>query len=209
MTNVHTPGFRDMHDRMDAHVKRENKRAEPRRTNNPRTTGGKFDKSQHRTVTKGVRVKRGEPVVYPYGGQPYRTGDAGGFASKQNWKRSIEDRRDQIGQEVVRDAARTRPGCARLTVTPHEATALAYKIRAAVNGGQLRDHLGKDAASPLYQARTTRVLETLDSATKTNQPVTLGVFTRAELKIIGSQLLKPKFITRDVRNLERKLAGNR
>ena len=205
---VVNPGRKDMHAKMDAHVKREENRTEPRRTNDRRDKKGRFDKSQHRAVTAGVRVKRGETVVYPYGGTPYRTYE-GAFASKQNWKRSIENKRDQIGQEVVRDAARTRPGCARLTVTPREATALAFKIRAAVNGGQIRDHLGKDAASPLFQARTTRVLETLASATETNRPVTLGVFTRAELRIIGAQRTPAKHITRDVRNMERKLAGNR
>lgn len=70
------PGFKDMHAKMDEHVKREDKRPTPRRTNDRRTTGGKFAKSQHREVTKGVRVKRGETVVYPYGGETIRNDHA-------------------------------------------------------------------------------------------------------------------------------------
>jgi len=205
---VQNPGFKDMHAKMDDHVKREDKRTQPRRTNDRRTTGGKFAKSQHRTVTAGVRVKRGQTVVYPYGGTPYQT-ITRPLNAKAQWKNDIERKRDQIGQRVARESSRTRPGCARLTVHATEATALAYKIRAAVKGGQVRDTLNQNADSKLYQARLTRVLETLAYATDTGTTVTLGVFTRTELKTIGAQRINAKHYTRHVRNLESKLAGTR
>lgn len=241
---VVNPGRKDMHDKMDAHVKREEKVT--RRTND-RRVGGKFAKSQHRAVTAGARVKRGETVVYPYGGTPYRTYE-GAFASKQNWKRSIENNRDKIGKQVATESSRARPGCALVTVTPDEATAFAYKLRAALKGKQVRDTVKAHPAlktgepaepNPLaykhrtapkgnpnqpkewtratdptvtsarHVSRTTRVLAELEYAAQARETITLGVFTRAELQIIGAQRTPAKHITRHVRNLERKLAGNR
>lgn len=200
------PGFRDMHDKMDAHVRREDNRTEPRRTRNRRDAKGKFDKSQHRAVTKGVRVKRGEVVVYPYGGKPYET-ITRPFNAKAQWKNDIERKRDQIGKQVVRQSSRTRKGCALVTVAPAETMAFAFKLRAALKGGQVRD-TGTDA-SGLAVARSRRVLAELQTAAEAGTPVTLGVYTRAELKIIGSQRINAKHYTRHVRNLEAKLAGNR
>jgi hypothetical protein len=206
--SVHNPGFKDMGAKMDDHVKREDKRTQPRRTKSGRDAKGKYDSSGHRPVTKGVRVKRGEPVVYPYGGKPYETITRNLTAAKQ-WKRTIEDKRDQIGKQVTRESSAARPGCALLTVRASEATALAFKIRAAVKGGQLSDKLDANADSKLYQARITRVLETLAAAVESGHTVTLGVFTRGELRTIGAQRINAKHITRHVRTLESKLAGNR
>lgn len=129
-------------------------------------------------------------------------------AAKQ-WKRTIEDKRDQIGKRVVREISAARPGCTLITVRSNEATAFAYKLRAALKGGQVRDQPSRNAGSQLYRDRTTRVLETLDYAVETGKTITLGVFTRGELQIIGAQRLKPKHTTRHVRHLEAKLAGRR
>lgn len=206
--SVQNYGFNDMHSKMDAHVKREDKRVQPRRTKSGRDAKGKFDSSGHRPVTKGARVKRGETVVYPYGGKPYETITRNMTAAKQ-WKRTIDEKRDQIGKRVARETSAARPGCALLVVRASEASALTFKIRAALKGGQLRDRIDAKADSKLYRARTTRVLETLAYAIETGETITLGVYTRAELQIIGAQRIKPKFITRHVRTLESKLAGNR
>lgn len=197
-----------MHAKMDAHVKREDKRTEPRRTNDRRTKGGKFAQPAHRPVTKGVRVKRGEPVVYPFGGTPYGT-IVRPLNAKAQWKNDIERKRDQIGKRVVRESSAARPGCALLTVRASEATAMLYKLRAALIGGQVRDRLNANADSQLYRTRTTRVLETLDYAVATGENITLGVYTRRELQIIGAQRVNAKHITRHTRALESKLAGNR
>lgn len=205
--SVQSYGFNDMNAKMDAHVKREDKRTQPRRTQNGRDARGKFDSSGHRPVTRGVRVKRAETVVYPYGGKPYET-IVRPQRAKAQWKNDIEAKRDQIGQRVARETSATRPGCALLVVRATEATAMRYKLQAAMTGGQVRDRLNANATSPLYRTRTTRVLETLDYAIATGRTVTLGVYTRAELNIIGSQRLKAKHITRHVRTLESKLAGN-
>lgn len=204
-------GFRDMHAKMDDHVKRESNRPKPRRTNGAPGENTSAPNSGHRTVTKGVRVKRGEVVEYPYGGKPYETYTRELTASKP-WKQEIARKHDLIGQRVVRDLSQARPGCTLITVQATEATALAFKIKAALNGGQINDASARNTAvtaSPLYQARTTRVLQALDYALDTGKPVTLGVFTRGELKIIGSQRTAKKHITRHVRNLEAKLAGRR
>jgi hypothetical protein len=206
--SVETPGFKDMGAKMDDHVKREDKRAQPRRTKSGRDGKGKFDSSGHRPVTKGVRVKRAEPVVYPYGGKPYETITRNLTAAKQ-WKRTIEEKRDQIGKRVVRESSAARPGCTLITVRASEASAFTYKLRAALKGGQLRDRIDAKADSQLYRARTTRVLETLTYAIESGHTVTLGVYTRAELKIIGAQRINAKHITRHTRTLESKLAGNR
>lgn len=206
--SVQSYGFNDMNSKMDAHVKREDKRAQPRRTKSGRDAKGKFDSSGHRPVTKGVRVKRAEPVVYPYGGKPYET-IVRPQRAKAQWKNDIAAKRDQIGKRVTRETSAARPGCALLVVRATEATALTYKIRAALKGGQLRDRIDAKADSKLYRARTTRVLETLAYAIETGETITLGVYTRAELRTIGAQRIKPKYITRHVRTLESKLAGNR
>lgn len=202
------PGFETIHDKMDKHVRREDNRSEPRRTKSGRDAKGKFDSSGHRPVTKGARVKRGETVVYPYGGKPYETITRNLTAAKQ-WKRTIEDKRDQIGKRVTRESSAARPGCALLVVRANEANALAFKIRAALKGGQLSDRIDVKADSKLYRARTTRVLETLAYAVETGETITLGVYTRGELKIIGSQRTVAKYRTKAVRNLEAKLAGTR
>lgn len=206
--SVQNPGFKTLHEKMDDHVRREDKRREPRRTKSGRDKKGRFDSSGHRPVTKGARVKRGEPVVYPYGGKPYETITRNLTAAKQ-WKRTIEDKRDQIGKRVAREISAARPGCALLVVHASEATALAFKIRAALKGGQLSDRIDAKADSKLYRARTTRVLETLTYAVDTGETITLGVYTRGELKIIGSQRTVAKYRTKAVRNLEAKLAGTR
>ena len=204
-------GFRDIHDKMDAHVKREDKRPKPRRTNGVPGENTSAPKSQRHPITNGVQVDRGEVVVYPYGGKPYETITRGMTASKP-WKQEIARKHDLIGQRVVRDLSQARPGCTLITVQANEATALAFKIKSALKGGQITDASARNTAvtaSPLYRARTTRVLEALDYALDTGKPVTLGVFTRGELKIIGSQRTAKKHITRHVRNLEAKLAGRR
>lgn len=205
------PGYKTMHDHMDDHVKRENRRSEqfgPRRTRDPRKPDGTWDKSQHRPVTKGARVKRAQPVAYPYGGKPYESYGKPFRAGKQ-WKRTIQENVDQIGKRAAREASRVRPGCALITVTATEVDAMRYKIQAAVKGGQLRDRLGSAAGSELYRTRITRALDTLAYAKTSKVTVTLGVFTRGELRIIGAQRLKAKYVTRHTRTLEAKLAGNR
>lgn len=201
-------GFRDVHEKMDAHVKRENKRSEPRRTQSGRNARGQFDASGHADITKGARVGRGQVVQHPYGGTPYGTIKRPQRAKAQ-WKQVIAEKHDLIGQRVAREISAARPGCALLTVRATEATALAYKIRAAVKGGGLRDRLTADAGNPLYRTRITRVLDTLEYAIASGSTITLGVFTRAELKTIGAQRINAKHITKHVRNLEAKLAGTR
>lgn len=204
-------GFRDIHDKMDRHVKAENKRSKPRRTNGAPGENTTAPSSQRVPITNGVQVKRGEIVEYPYGGKPYETYTRKLTASKP-WKQEIARKHDLIGQRVVRDLSQARPGCTLITVQATEATALAFKIRAALNGGQITDTSARNTAvtaSPLYQARTTRVLQALDYALDTGKPMTIGVFTRGELKIIGSQRTAKKHTTRHVRNLEAKLAGRR
>lgn len=199
-------GFRDIHDKMNAHVKREDKRPKPRRTNGVPGENGKAPKSQRHPITNGVQVKRAEVVVYPYGGKPYETITRGLTASKP-WKQEISRKHDLIGQRVVREISAARKGCTLITVRATEATALAYKLRAALKGKQVQDQPDRNAGSQLYRARTTRVLEALDYAATTGKTITLGVFTRHELQVIGAQRLKPKHTTRHVRNLEAKLAG--
>lgn len=202
------PGFRDMNAKMDAHVRREDNRATPRRTRSGgRDKKGRFDKSQPFPVTDGVRVKRGEIVVYPYGGKPMETIVRPLSAKQQERKRTIARQIDQIGKQVVRESSRARKGCALVTVAPAETMAFAFKLRAALKGGQVRDT--DTNASNLAVARSRRVLAELQSAANAGTPVTLGVYTRAELKIIGSQRINAKHYTRHVRNLEAKLAGNR
>lgn len=199
---VENYGFRDIHDRMDAHVARENKRSQTRRSQSGRNDKGQFDASGHIDVTAGARIKRGAPVVHPYGGTPYGT-------IVRPMRAKQPPRRDTVGTRVARESSRARPGCAVLVVRATEASALAFKLRAALKGGQVRDRLDAKADSPLYRARTTRVLETLDYAVASGETITLGVYTRRELKIIGSQRTNAKHMTRHVRNLERKLAGTR
>lgn len=206
--SVHNPGFKTLHDKMDDHVRREDNRREPRTTKGGRDAKGKFDSSGHRPVTKGVRVKRAEPVVYPYGGTPYTTITRNMTAAKQ-WKRTIEEKRDQIGTRVARESSRTRPGCALLVVRANEATALAFKIRAAIKGGQLRDPRTRATGTTLHEGRTRRVLAELANASATGETITLGVYTRGELRTIGAQRTVAKYRTKAVRNLEAKLAGTR
>lgn len=206
--HVVNPGRKTLHDRMDDHVRKEDKRPQPRRTQSGRNAKGQFDSKGHIDVTAGARVKRGAPVVHPYGGAPYGTIERP-MRAKEQWRRDIEAKRDQIGKRVAREISAARPGCALLVVRANEASALAFKIRAAIKGGQLSDRLDAKADSKLYRARTTRVLETLAYAVETGETITLGVYTRGELKTIGSQRTVAKYRTKAVRNLEAKLAGTR
>lgn len=206
MSNVERYGYRTVFDRMDAHVARENARPEPRRTINPRDKNGKFKKSQHFPVTKGKRVKRGEVVHYPYGGVPNETIKRPSSAKKQ-WKQRIREQRDQIGSRVARESSAARQGCALIRVRHTEATALAYKIRAALKGGQIRDTSNRNAESELYRARSERVLDTLADSARNGTTVTIGVYTREELRTIARQRTRAKHYTQAVRNLERKLNG--
>lgn len=205
---VENYGFRDVHDRMDAHVARENKRPQTRRSQSGRNAKGQFDASGHIDVTAGARIKRGAPVVHPYGGTPYGTIERP-MRAKEQWRRTIEEKRDQIGTRVARESSRARPGCALLVVRASEATALAFKLRAALKGGQVRDKRTKATGATLHEGRSRRVLAELAHAAETGETITLGVYTRGELKIIGAQRTHAKHITRHVRNLEAKLAGTR
>jgi len=235
MSNVERYGYRTVFDRMDAHVARENARPEPRRTINPRDKSGKFKKSQHFPITKGKTVKRGEVVHYPYGGVPNETIKRPSSAKKQ-WKQRVREQRDQIGSRVARESSAARQGCALIRVHHTEATALAYKIRAALKGGQIRDtskHIVRhaeanaiaykihaalkggqirdtsnhNAESEPYRARSERVLETLADSARNRTTVTIGVYTREELRTIARQRTRAKHYTQAVRNLERKLNG--
>lgn len=208
---------------MDAHVKRENARANPRRAGvQKRDKNGKFMESNHDPVTDGKRVKRNAIVFYPYGGKPGETiTRPGGFRARQAWKDAVEKRIDQIGKQVAREASHARPGCALVTVRANQATALAYKLRAALKGGQVRDHspdtvtarkgvqVRNTGAKPseLYIARTEGVLYALEYAARTGQTIRIGVYTRNELATIASQRTNAKHYTNAVLKLERALKG--
>lgn len=198
-----------MHSKMDAHVSREDNRPNPRRTNDPRSKTGKYDKMQHVPVTKGVRTKRAETVVYPYGGKPYETITRPFQAKKHERKRTVAHQRDQIGKQVARESSAARKGCTLVIVRADEAKAFAYKLKAAIKGGQIRDRFDPRTDSALYETRSNRVLSEITRAADNGTSVTLGVYTRHELQIIGAQRINAKHYTRPVRNLERKLAGNR
>lgn len=221
--NVEHYGYRTIHEKMDAHVKRENARANPRRAGvQKRDKNGKFMASNHDPATDGKRVRRNAIVFYPYGGKPGETiVRPGGFRARQAWKDAIQKRIDQVGQQVAREASHARPGCALVTVHANQATALAYKLRAALKGGQLRDYapgtvtarkgvqVRNTGAKPseLYIARTEGVLYALEYAAKTGQTIRLGVYTRNELTTIARQKTAKNHYTRAVHQLERALKG--
>lgn len=204
-------GFKTMHELMDAHVARENARANPRRMQ------GKARDKNGRFVSNVVH--------YPYGGFPGTYRKPGGWRARQAWKQSIEKKIDQIGTQIAREASHARPGCANITVQPAEAAALAYKILAALKGGQVSDAPRKRQRvrntrattgrpvrtandSPLHQARSQLALDALTCAIALGRPVRLGVYTRQELTTIARQRTAKKHYTRDVRHLERKLKGH-
>lgn len=210
-TAVERYGFKTMHELMDAHIARENACANPRRMKGPaRDKNGRFVSNV---------------VHYPYGGFPGTYHKPGGWRARQAWKQSIEKNIDRIGNQVTRAASHARPGCADLTVQPSEARALAYKILAALKGGQVRDTPRKRQRvrntnattgrpvrnaqdSPLRQARSQLALDALTCAIALNRPVRISVYTRQELTTIARQRTAKKHYTHEVRRLERKLKGH-